>query len=114
MTLKHRFWAEYTARDFAGLDRENLIAVLPVGAIEQHGPHLPLAVDTAIVDGIVAATVPLWLRGLPIGNRAADPCRLPGDIPADDERGQVERTQRLARHFDPFGTDPDRHVVRDR
>ena len=59
MTLKHRFWADYTARDFAALDRENLIAVLPVGAIEQHGPHLPLAVDTAIVNGIVAATLPL-------------------------------------------------------
>lgn len=59
MTLKHRFWADYTARDFAALDRENLIAVLPVGAIEQHGPHLPLSVDTAIINGIVAATVPL-------------------------------------------------------
>ena len=59
MALKHRFWAEYTARDFAALDRGNLIAVLPVGAIEQHGPHLPLCVDQAILDGIIAATIPL-------------------------------------------------------
>jgi creatinine amidohydrolase len=42
MPLKHRFWADYTAREFAALDRGNLIAVMPVGAIEQHGPHLPL------------------------------------------------------------------------
>ena len=73
--MKHRFWAQYTARDFAALDRGNLIAVLPVGAIEQHGPHLPLAVDQAILDSIVAATVPLlppdcpalFLPTMPVG-----------------------------------------------
>ena len=59
MTLEHRFWADYTARDFARLDRGALVAVLPVGAIEQHGPHLPLSVDTAIVNGLVAACLPL-------------------------------------------------------
>lgn len=55
--LPHRFWADYTARDFARLDHESLVAVLPVGAIEQHGPHLPLSVDQAILDGIIAATL---------------------------------------------------------
>lgn len=30
------------------------VAVLPLAAIEQHGPHLPLSVDTDIVNGIVA------------------------------------------------------------
>ncbi len=57
--MKHRYWADYTARNFAALPRAALIAVLPVGAVEQHGPHLPLSVDQAIVDGIVAATIPL-------------------------------------------------------
>lgn len=57
MQLHSRFWADYTARDFARLDREALVAVLPVGAIEQHGPHLPLSVDQAILDGMVAATI---------------------------------------------------------
>jgi creatinine amidohydrolase len=73
--MKHRFWADYTARDFAALPRRDLIAVLPVGAIEQHGPHLPLAVDRAILDGIIAATLPLipeacpalFLPTLPVG-----------------------------------------------
>ena len=73
--MQHRFWAHYTARDFAALDRSSLIAVLPVGAIEQHGPHLPLSVDQAILDGIIAATVPLipddcpalFLPTLPVG-----------------------------------------------
>ena len=34
------------------------IAVLPVAAIEQHGPHLPLQVDRALVDGVVTAALP--------------------------------------------------------
>ena len=63
--MQHRFWADYTARDFAALPRNRLIAVLPVGAIEQHGPHLPLRVDQAILDGILAATIPLIPADLP-------------------------------------------------
>lgn len=74
-TMKHRFWTDFTARDFAALDRENLIAVLPVGASEQHGPHLPLSVDQAILDGVIASAIPLipddcpavFLPTMPIG-----------------------------------------------
>ena len=29
-------------------DKENVVIIQPVGAIEQHGPHLPLVVDAAI------------------------------------------------------------------
>ncbi|MEO9101198.1 MAG: creatininase family protein [Burkholderiaceae bacterium] len=59
MALKSRYWAELTTRDFAALDAQATVAVLPVAAIEQHGPHLPLSVDTLLVDGIVQATLPL-------------------------------------------------------
>lgn len=41
------------------------IAVLPVGAIEQHGPHLPMIVDTAIAEGVVEAAVALMPDTLP-------------------------------------------------
>ncbi len=34
------------------------IAVLPLAATEQHGPHLPLSVDTVLVNGIIAAALP--------------------------------------------------------
>ena len=53
-----RFWAELTAREFQQLDAGRTIAVLPVAAVEQHGPHLPLGVDTMIVDGLVQAVLP--------------------------------------------------------
>jgi creatinine amidohydrolase len=55
---KSRFWAHLTTRDFTQLDPATTVAVLPVAATEQHGPHLPLEVDQAIVDGVIAATVP--------------------------------------------------------
>lgn len=47
-----RFWADYSSRDFTALDRGRIIAVLPIGAIEQHGPHLPMSVDSCTVDGV--------------------------------------------------------------
>ncbi len=56
--VPHRFWADLTTADFAALDRPRTIAVLPLGATEQHGPHLPLCVDTTLVDGMVAACLP--------------------------------------------------------
>lgn len=34
-------------------DKANVVLVQPVGAIEQHGPHLPLAVDSAIATGVL-------------------------------------------------------------
>ena len=62
MTPKSRFWADLSALDFAHLlstgQAAQTIAVLPVAAIEQHGPHLPLSVDAVLVDGVVAAALP--------------------------------------------------------
>ncbi|MGJ7519627.1 creatininase family protein [Variovorax sp. LT1P1] len=60
-----RFWSQLTTRDFAALDPAATVAVLPLGATEQHGPHLPLGVDSVLVDGIVAATLPLLPAELP-------------------------------------------------
>jgi creatinine amidohydrolase len=52
-----RFWADLSTRDFAQLDPGGTVAVLPLGATEQHGPHLPLSVDQTLVDGVVAAAL---------------------------------------------------------
>ncbi|MES2877274.1 MAG: creatininase family protein [Pseudomonadota bacterium] len=62
MNTKSRFWADLSTQDFAQLiasgQAAQTIAVLPVAAIEQHGPHLPLSVDTVLVNGVVAAALP--------------------------------------------------------
>jgi creatinine amidohydrolase len=61
MRTTSRFWADWTARDFAQAHAHGrssqLIAVLPVAATEQHGPHLPLSVDTTLVDGVIASAL---------------------------------------------------------
>ncbi len=87
LPLPHRFWADYTAQDFAALDRAALVAVLPVGAVEQHGPHLPLSVDRDILDGIIAAALPrlpadcpaLFLPTCPVG-KSNEHARYPGTL----------------------------------
>ena len=63
----HRFlpylsWTEIDALP----DRENTVIVLPVGAIEQHGPHLPCSVDSVISAGVMGKA----LERLPAAIRA--------------------------------------------
>ena len=62
MNTTSRFWADLSTQDFAQLiacgEAAQTIAVLPVAAIEQHGPHLPLSVDTVLVNGVITAALP--------------------------------------------------------
>lgn len=46
-----RYWMDYPAPDLA-IDPDRTIAILPTAAIEQHGPHLPVGVDTIINEGL--------------------------------------------------------------
>jgi creatinine amidohydrolase len=64
--LPLRHWHEMTARDFARGDVARWIAVLPVAAVEQHGPHLPLYTDTCIAEGMVRRVVELLPAELPV------------------------------------------------
>jgi creatinine amidohydrolase len=52
--MSMRFWQELTTEDAAALDRGRAVALLPVAAVEQHGPHLPLGTDAMINEGLVA------------------------------------------------------------
>lgn len=87
MKLRTRDWSSLTSEEFSRLDRERLIAVLPVGAIEQHGPHLPMSTDTATIDAMVRASLPhlpdelpvLFLPTMPYG-KSNEHSRYPGTL----------------------------------
>jgi creatinine amidohydrolase len=64
--LQRKLWEEMTTADFTGLDYAHTVAVLPVGAIEQHGPHLPLSVDSAIMNGIAGRVIGLLPDDIPV------------------------------------------------
>lgn len=64
-------WSDYAAAEFPPADPARCVAVLPTAAIEQHGPHLPVGVDTEITFGMlreVARIAPedVDLRILPV------------------------------------------------
>ena len=91
MTTSSRFWADHSTQDFARWQASGqaarTIAVLPVAATEQHGPHLPLSVDTVLVDGVVAAALahlPDALRVLFLPTQAVglspEHARFPGTL----------------------------------
>jgi creatinine amidohydrolase len=64
--LPSPFWSDLTTADMSRLPMQDVIAVLPVAAVEQHGPHLPLGTDAMIMEGYLARVV----------------ARLPADVPA--------------------------------
>jgi creatinine amidohydrolase len=70
-TPRRVWWGDYRTTEYAAIDPEATIAVLPIAAIEQHGPHLPVSTDTSIMQGMlgeVIAILPddLDIRILPI------------------------------------------------
>lgn len=72
-TAPRRYWQDMTTEEFAALDAGRLIAVLPVAAIEQHGPHLPVCVDSCINQGVLARAVELMPDDLPVAILPAMP-----------------------------------------
>lgn len=74
--MSARYWQDMTTQDFAAVDPARTVAVLPVAAIEQHGPHLPLSTDAVINAAIIQAT----LERLPA---AADVLMLPPQTVGD-------------------------------
>ena len=70
MQLPSKYWSDLTTQHFAQLAASThiaqAVAVLPVAATEQHGPHLPVSVDTTLVNGVVEASLPHLPADLPV------------------------------------------------
>jgi creatinine amidohydrolase len=85
-------WAAYRTTEYASIDPMRTIAILPTAAIEQHGPHLPVGVDTMIMEGMLgtlrgAAPEGMDIRILPIQSvgKSNEHLHAPGTLtlPAD-------------------------------
>jgi creatinine amidohydrolase len=64
--LPKRDWLDMTWQDIAGAKTEGWIAVLPLAAVEQHGPHLPLGVDSYIADAYLERAREMVPDDLPV------------------------------------------------
>ncbi|MGV8853078.1 MAG: creatininase family protein [Devosia sp.] len=69
--MRKIWWTDFAAREFENLDPEKTIAILPIAAVEQHGPHLPVGTDTIINTSmmeLLVASAPedLDIRILPV------------------------------------------------
>jgi creatinine amidohydrolase len=51
------FWSELTRDEVGEAARSGAVALLPIGAIEQHGPHLPTGTDAMLAESAVAAVI---------------------------------------------------------
>jgi creatinine amidohydrolase len=63
--IPKRYWREMPSSAF-GADAADWIAVLPLAATEQHGPHLPLGVDSMIAEGMIAACIDALAADAPV------------------------------------------------
>jgi creatinine amidohydrolase len=68
MSLPKRDWMEMTWQDIdgAGAAAGRWIVVLPLAAVEQHGPHLPLGVDSFIAEAYLSRVRKILPDELPV------------------------------------------------
>lgn len=110
-------WRPFGARYLGSLHREALrqtthrpggLVILPTAAIEQHGPHLPVGVDSILGQGLLARALALLAPGLPVHvappilvGKSAEHADWPGTLTLGTRtfaalvRAQVEQLHRL-------------------
>src|SRR3954447_19390697 len=65
-TVPSRNWTDIYWPDIAGSEAARWIAVLPLAATEQHGPHLPLRTDVLIAEAYLARVGELLPERIPV------------------------------------------------
>ncbi|NNG16827.1 MAG: creatininase family protein [Gemmatimonadales bacterium] len=55
MTMRPRRFADMTWEEIRDLEVTKAVAILPIGAVEAHGPHLPLSTDGHIAEAMAQA-----------------------------------------------------------
>lgn len=83
-----RRYAELTTEQIATVLSRDSVLVLPTGAIEPHGPHLPLATDLIVAESVSAAVVDrgaaaghdVWLLPALGYTKSDEHAQLPGTI----------------------------------
>lgn len=97
--MPYHLWSEMTAPDLEACVDDRTVALVPVGAIEQHGPHLPLNTDTVLAEGIalaaaqrVAKATVLLLPTVAVG-KSDEHGAFPGVVTLDGATLQAVLTQ---------------------
>ena len=90
-------WDRMTAPALVDAARENAVVIIPLGATEQHGPHLPTQVDWRLAYEVSLAAArrmqsvqrALVTPAIPFGPRRNDHAELRGDGGSGRLRGAL-------------------------
>lgn len=82
-----RFLPRLTTREIAAIPKEEALVVLPIGAVEQHGPHMPVFTDTLIGEAMMGeafACLPedaqIWLLPSVCYGKSTEHANHPGTL----------------------------------
>ncbi len=59
-------WRELTYEDLNGLAARDAIVLLPIASMEQHGPHLPVGVDTILCENVCRVAAEALVGEVPV------------------------------------------------
>ena len=93
-------WLELTSDDFAGaIEKSQGVAMIPIGSLERHGPHLPVGCDTLTVQ---------WMDS-DAKKRAVEARKIKGKIEKDRDGNTrvhfTDTTENLAKFVAAAGDD---------
>jgi creatinine amidohydrolase len=63
---RYRYLASLTGDQLAALKLDRALAIIPTGSIEQHGPHLPVGVDSILGQAWLTRALPLLPADAPV------------------------------------------------